>query len=620
MSITDFETPASETTEICSQCGGRLLPQRGGAPTLFDSPHGGSTVFRCANCGHVQHRAAPSDGSPAAEPPHPARRPASSASGRSGAAANRFPRDVPRVLVADEARVRRRVALLGVAIGCLSAVALFFLSPRDSMLEHMFDLRSPATSIPIAITSLFFWGMFLCLWRWRRLRALERISPRSLVVDATEILSGRGIADLTRELDGVEVAHSPVLRRLQAVSRQWLLKPGLHDADLVLQQHVVHDQEGVHAGYSLLRTFIWALPVLGLIGTVIGISLAVGGFATFLGGGIDDVGLIKQNLVNVTGGLSFAFLITLQGLLTSLLLMLGSSTLQTREERLLDDVQQGIAEDFLPTLQRIAPTTPTGGDGRIDLRDFRGILEEVATTVLRTAQDDHRRAIDELERHHADHRREVAGWSDKLREDLGTATRRLGEVASEFGVQLEAKGNAIVERLGEVRDALSRQTTAVLAATDERARSQEALQTRLAGVVAEQARMSNDNASGVSELGRLTRTMLDGQTALHGSLQTLRDSGLKESLDQMGRALIAQAEQVRGTNTATSDLARSTEQILLAQATLERTTSQLQDADLRRSLDAFRQAIAQIAPLLESFQRPFVWQAVPAGPAPGDGR
>ena len=65
-------------------------------------------------------------------------------------------------------------------------------------------------------------------------------------------------------------------------------RPGLTEADIVLQQHGAHDDEEIQGGYSLIRTFIWALPVLGLIGTVIGISLAVGGFAEFLSTGTDD--------------------------------------------------------------------------------------------------------------------------------------------------------------------------------------------------------------------------------------------------------------------------------------------------------------------------------------------
>jgi len=69
-------------------------------------------------------------------------------------------------------------------------------------------------------------------------------------------------------LDGPRSSVSPLLRRVRAVIEQWQIRPGLAEADIVLQQHIASDEEEIHAGYSLVRTFVWALPVLGLIGTV----------------------------------------------------------------------------------------------------------------------------------------------------------------------------------------------------------------------------------------------------------------------------------------------------------------------------------------------------------------
>jgi hypothetical protein len=142
---------------------------------------------------------------------------------------------------------------------------------------------------------------------------------------------------------------------------QWLIRPSLQNAHLVIEQQVMADREATQRAYNLLRMFVWATPVLGLIGTVVGISIAVGGFAGFLSTSVDDVSKIKAGLVGVTGGLSFAFLITLEGLLSSLILMLFTSNIQTREERLYAAIERDVAEKFLPELQRIAPERDLGG-------------------------------------------------------------------------------------------------------------------------------------------------------------------------------------------------------------------------------------------------------------------
>ncbi|MCM8596366.1 MotA/TolQ/ExbB proton channel family protein [Accumulibacter sp.] len=80
--------------------------------------------------------------------------------------------------------------------------------------------------------------------------------------------------------------------------------------------------------------------MLGLIGTVIGIALAIGGFAEFLGGDSDDIAAVKRNLVGMTGGLAFAFLVTLLGLVTALVLMFFGSATQAGEESFREGLQR----------------------------------------------------------------------------------------------------------------------------------------------------------------------------------------------------------------------------------------------------------------------------------------
>ena len=89
------------------------------------------------------------------------------------------------------------------------------------------------------------------------------------------------------------------------------------------------------AGYRTVKLFIWAMPILGFIGTVLGISLAVGGFSDFLttNVSIDQVDEVTAQLGEVASGLSFAFDTTLLGLLGGLIASVASSGVQAREER-----------------------------------------------------------------------------------------------------------------------------------------------------------------------------------------------------------------------------------------------------------------------------------------------
>ena len=58
--------------------------------------------------------------------------------------------------------------------------------------------------------------------------------------------------------------------------------------------------------FTLARTMMWVIPILGFIGTVQGLSAAVGGFAEFLSGAA-ELTAIKGAIAEVTIGLGVAF-------------------------------------------------------------------------------------------------------------------------------------------------------------------------------------------------------------------------------------------------------------------------------------------------------------------------
>ena len=92
----------------------------------------------------------------------------------------------------------------------------------------------------------------------------------------------------------------------------------------------------METSYSLLRGFIWAIPVLGFIGTVLGLSQAIGGFGEVLGTN-NDMSQITSSLKIVTSGLATAFETTLEALVAALAIQLLFTFLKKHEEEFLDD-------------------------------------------------------------------------------------------------------------------------------------------------------------------------------------------------------------------------------------------------------------------------------------------
>lgn len=138
-----------------------------------------------------------------------------------------------------------------------------------------------------------------------------------------------------RRLMQLEGRERPVIRRLL-----WLLHYLESNDDAqrtheLLRHQSDLDADTAAAGYRTSKLFIWAMPILGFVGTVLGISLAVGGFSEFLTTNLDieDVSRVTSELGNVASGLSFAFDTTLLGLLAGLVANVMSSIVQKRDER-----------------------------------------------------------------------------------------------------------------------------------------------------------------------------------------------------------------------------------------------------------------------------------------------
>ena len=81
---------------------------------------------------------------------------------------------------------------------------------------------------------------------------------------------------------------------------------------------------------------IWAIPVIGFIGTVLGLSQAVGGFGQVIARGA-DLDALKTALGGVTGGLATAFETTLIALVAALAVQLLMTLEMQKEEDFLDD-------------------------------------------------------------------------------------------------------------------------------------------------------------------------------------------------------------------------------------------------------------------------------------------
>lgn len=119
----------------------------------------------------------------------------------------------------------------------------------------------------------------------------------------------------------------------------------------VLNHHAESDELQVDGSYSSVNTVLFALPILGFIGTVLGLGAAIGGFGQTLSSGTANLDGLIGSLQGVAGGLSVAFDTTLLALVGTLALQIYASHLRAHETAFLEDCNFFMQNEFYPNLR-----------------------------------------------------------------------------------------------------------------------------------------------------------------------------------------------------------------------------------------------------------------------------
>jgi biopolymer transport protein ExbB/TolQ len=115
------------------------------------------------------------------------------------------------------------------------------------------------------------------------------------------------------------------------------------DLDEMLSSRADDDELQVDGGYVAVKGFIWAIPVLGFIGTVLGLTEAIGRFAGVLNNRNADLQSLTMQLTQVIGGLDTAFVTTGEGLVMALIIHLMLTAARRVDDALLDECRDACA-------------------------------------------------------------------------------------------------------------------------------------------------------------------------------------------------------------------------------------------------------------------------------------
>jgi biopolymer transport protein ExbB/TolQ len=240
--------------------------------------------------------------------------------------------------------------LLAVAFALITTIAFYGAGPltllRETSVYGLFCGHGWVPYVSSLLFSVALWILLLKIplinreWAAFRLQLLpedrQAFLDQSLVdkvLDRINRLSNR-----QRRLLLVNRIRQSLVRLSQLGTSE-----GLDD---VLKNRGDIDAGIVESSYAAPRFIIWAIPVLGFVGTVLGISKGVSAFSSLIQNASDLEGL-RESLKGVTYGLGQAFETTMVALCMSLILMLIMSLLQKREDQLLAAVEEYCMEHLL---------------------------------------------------------------------------------------------------------------------------------------------------------------------------------------------------------------------------------------------------------------------------------
>lgn len=214
--------------------------------------------------------------------------------------------------------------------------------------------------IPIAIAILSCWACSILLLKLVKIRGQRLVLQVQLLPkDPLWVLDGGSADQLIRKISvEVEEAESFMyLRRVLGVLRTMRNVGRVADVEELFESRAGADEAIVDSGYAPVKAFIWGVPVLGFIGTVIGLTQATGRFGAVLNNEAmkKDLEKLAGGLTDVLSGLDTAFITTAEGLIAAFFLYLFQMIVKQADDRLLDDVREACSIRIV-TRVRIIPS------------------------------------------------------------------------------------------------------------------------------------------------------------------------------------------------------------------------------------------------------------------------
>ena len=191
---------------------------------------------------------------------------------------------------------------------------------------------------PYAMVALFVMAMMILFIKWRKLAFQKKAFMIELIpVGNNFALTSDTALDVIKTLN--ESVDDPkrfvLFNRIERALLNLKNVGNVSDVSEMLRAQAENDESHMDSSYGILSGIIWVIPILGFIGTVVGLSGAIGGFGAVLNTDA-TVSSLRESLAPVTSNLGIAFDTTFVALILAMVVQMIMTVLRKQEELFLD--------------------------------------------------------------------------------------------------------------------------------------------------------------------------------------------------------------------------------------------------------------------------------------------
>jgi len=327
---------------------------------------------------------------------------------------------------------------LALAIGAVASLAWFGImfpfgkgapgtAPVDTM-DYLHDLFLERTWVNYMETFFFFWALALLYLKGQKLRHQKD----AMLLD---VLPAEIASEINRENVGHFIDHlyglpgrlrdSLMVNRIRKGLELFEVRQSNGEVSNMMSAQSNIDSSRIGGSYSLVKVFLWAIPILGFIGTVLGLSVAIGSIDL---SDMTDMEKVMKSFGNVTSGLGTAFDTTLLGLVLAMFLNFPMNAVSKSEDDNLNNIDAFCNEILLPRLNDGGGVAGGDSNGLMDTlvkavassqKEFLVDLNSLSKQIKEQADNLDKRAAAHQQRVDA----EFATALNRMRDDLTNAVK-----------------------------------------------------------------------------------------------------------------------------------------------------------------------------------------------------